>query len=93
MVFDKKKVEKKLKQKGFRQDNNKHRYFIYWTNDNKKTNVNTHTSHGKKKDIDDGLIELMADQCKLDKKGFIKLIQCPMSRDEYEAYLKSKKAI
>ena len=52
----------------------------------KKTIVRTKTSHGAR-EIDDNLLAQMAKQCKLSNGDFGLLVECPLSRDEYEAKL------
>jgi hypothetical protein len=78
-------VESNLLSKGFRQRNHDHRYFIYYTFDGRKSRVRTKTSHGTKhKSIPDDLLSAMGRQCGLTKTEFLKLVDCPMSREEYE---------
>lgn len=92
MQRPRKDVEAALLNKGFRQSNNDHRYFIYFSTDGKKTLVKTKTSHTPKvKDIGDELLGLMARQCYLPRPKFLDLIDCPLSRDEYERLLKEAK--
>ena len=50
------------------------------------TSVRTKTSHGGK-EIDDNLLAQRAKQCKLTNKDFGLLVECPLSRDDYEAKL------
>ena len=75
-----------LGKKGFIQKDYKdHYYFTYYTKDGKKTNIFTKLSRGTHyKSINDSLLNPMARQCKLDKSDFINLIDCPLSRDDYE---------
>ena len=75
--------------KGFsRDERSKHTYFIYWTVDGKKTAVFTHTSRGTKyKTLGDDLVGSMAKQCRLNKKKFFDLVDCPLSRAAYEEIL------
>ena len=39
------------------------------------------------KEIDDNLLAQMAKQCKLSNADFGLLVECPLSRDEYETKL------
>jgi hypothetical protein len=82
-------VEKGLKAKGFEPKDGDHHYFIYHTKVGKKTSVFTKTSHSGK-ELSDSLIGFMAKQCKLSKANFLQLVDCPMSRDAYEADLISR---
>ncbi len=51
-------------------------------------------SHGTgKKIIDDYLLGLMAKQCKITKKQFLELIDCPLNRDDYETILQKQMLI
>ena len=79
-------VEKSLLDKGFQAGGGDHNYFFYYTKAGKKTIVRTKTSHGSR-EIDDNLLAQMAKQCKLSNKDFGLLIECPLSRDDYEAKL------
>ena len=69
-----------------------HNYFFYYTKVGKKTIVRTKTSHGSR-EIDDNLLAQMAKQCKLSNKDFGLLVDCPLSRDEYETKLVSAGAV
>ena len=79
-------VEKSLLNKGFQLGGGDHNYFFYYSKAGKKTIVRTKTSHGGK-EIDDNLLAQMAKQCKLTNKDFGLLVECPLSRDDYEAKL------
>ena len=79
-------VEKSLLNKGFLPGGGDHNFFFYNSKAGKKTIVRTKTSHGGK-EIDDNLLSQMAKQCKLTNKDFGLLVDCPLSRDDYEAKL------
>ena len=79
-------VEKSLLNKGFQAGGGDHNFFVYHSKAGKKTMVRTKTSHGSK-EIDDNLLAQMAKQCKLGNKDFGLLVECPLSRDAYEAKL------
>lgn len=84
-------VESSLKKKGFLEEKTHHKRFIYFTVDGKKTCAKTFISHGSKtKDLDGYLINAMSKQCKLNKDQFKDLINCPMSREQYEEHLSKK---
>jgi hypothetical protein len=88
MPRDKQSIEAALTGKGFRQEDSHHHFFVYWSLDGKKTRARTKTSHTKKhKDIGDVLLSEMARQCKLTKGQFVALVDCPLSREEYEQVL------
>ena len=83
---DRKDVEKSLERKGFKRVESRHRHFVYWALSGKKTAVRTHTSHGSKyKILNDSLLSLMAKQCGgLSKGDFLKLVDCPLTREQFE---------
>lgn len=83
---DRVEVEKALTGKGFRLVDTHHHRFIYWTEAGKMTGVQTKTSHSHKV-IDAKNIGKMARQCRLSKSDFLDLIDCPLSREAYEAML------
>ena len=85
-------VEKSLLNKGFQAGGGDHNYFFYYSKAGKKTIVRTKTSHGSR-EIDDNLLALMARNCKLSNKDFGLLIECPLSRDNYEAKLVAAGAV
>jgi predicted RNA binding protein YcfA (HicA-like mRNA interferase family) len=82
-------VESVLERKGFvRFDKGDHRFFHFFVDGQKV--VRTKTSHGKKTtDLGDNLIASMSKQCRLTKKQFFELIDCSMSREQYEKTLRS----
>lgn len=82
-------IESGLRNKGFRQLNTHHRFFVYYTVAGKKSNLRTRTSHGAK-DIGRHLISQMAKQCGLNTADFLKLVDCPMSQTDYEAKVSSR---
>ena len=94
MPREKAKVESALLGKGFHKIEQDHHYFIYYTQEGKKTTVKTKTSHTKKmKDIPDNILGQMARQCHLSKNEFLNLVDCPLSQDNYEKILQHKEII
>lgn len=88
MPRDKRKVEEGLEKKGFKLKEGDHHRFIYYTIQGKKSAIQTKTSHTPKmKEIGDNLLGQMAGQCRLNKSEFFKLLDCPLSREEYQAIL------
>lgn len=49
------------------------------------THLVTRISHGRGNEIDDGLGLLMARQCCLQLREFWRLVDCPMSEQEWDA--------
>jgi predicted RNA binding protein YcfA (HicA-like mRNA interferase family) len=78
-------VIKGLAKKGFRIFQGDHTFLIFYNGD-KKTSVFTKVSHGSR-EIADPLINKMAIQTKLDIKSFRRLVDCPMSMEEYISHL------
>jgi hypothetical protein len=87
-ALDSKDTYRNLKKKGFVESPGDHKFLEFY-NDNKLI-LHTKLSHGGKKDIDDYLIKQMSVQCQLDKKQFIDLAKCPLSKEEYVKILKEK---
>ncbi|GHT13312.1 hypothetical protein FACS1894170_09160 [Planctomycetales bacterium] len=94
MVNRKKKdVESALIRKGFVCiDDGDHRFF-HFPIGNRKI-LHTKTSRGTKtNDLGDDLISLMSRQCHLTKGQFLELVDCPMSKEQYEKILCAKEPI
>ena len=86
MPRNKQDVEQSLKRKGFMRKEGDHHYFVYHTMSGLKTAIFTKTSHTPKmRDIPDNLLGQMARQCRLSKSEFLDLVDCPLSREVYEA--------
>jgi predicted RNA binding protein YcfA (HicA-like mRNA interferase family) len=86
MPRDRKDVEAALEKKGFLRKEGDHHRFIYHTMGGLKTKVLTKTSHSHRQ-IADNILSQMAKQCGLTNKLFGDLIECPLTRDAYEATL------
>lgn len=81
-----------LKNKGFKESNRDHKFYILYI-DGKKTHVKTKISHGAK-EYDDGLLNGMKQQVRLDtKQQFLNLVDCPMTKEEYVKLLIEKNII
>ena len=80
----KREVENGLLRKGFVQSNTDHNYFTYFLISGEKTSVKTKTSYGAGNEINSGLVKAMAQQCRLNVEDFHRLIDCPLSREDYE---------
>jgi hypothetical protein len=82
---NKRDVESALLSKGFERDSRDHRYFIFHTVDGRRTPLKTKTSHGTStRTLGDDLISQMSRQCGLTRNDFLRLVDCPLSREEYE---------
>jgi len=92
-TLEAKEIQSALERKGFQKKGGDHIFLVYHRlADNKKTRVRTKMSHGKKT-IGSALIGLMARQCKVTKSNFTNLVNCPLSREEYESLLVQAKVI
>lgn len=89
MPRDKTDVQAGLTRKGFVpiKPGADHNYVVYQSLAGVKARASTKTSHGRGFDIDDSLLAQMARQCGLTKKQFLDLVDCPLSREEYEKLL------
>lgn len=85
-------IKESLKRKGFlEKDGSDHWRFIYINQQGLKTSVYTKMSRGSKyKTITDNLLGQMSKQCKLPKIDFLNLVDCPLTREEYEIKLQSQ---
>ena len=86
MPKDRRAVESALLRKGFIKEEGDHHYFYYCTTDGKRTSIRTKTSHSMR-EISDPLLSAMARQVKLTRPELLKLVECTLSRDEYESHL------
>lgn len=82
-----------LENKGFLSREGDHTFLSYFDQAGRKTSVFTKVSHGSQNEIDDNLLGMMAKQCKLPKKRFFDLIDCPLDRVEYETILRENQHI
>lgn len=90
MQRDKRGIESVLLSKGFEKDERHHHFFLYRTKDGRLSSIRTKTSHtAGMKSIGAPLLGHMARQCGLLKSQFMDLVDCPLSRDDYEALLKN----
>lgn len=95
-MMDQQKVIRNIIKKGFKKDTNtklekrkrstNHNYYFFYYK-NKRTNILTYSSHGKKEMYDD-LISKMSDQLYLSKHDFIEFASCRYSEEKYIAILK-----
>ena len=81
-----------LEKKGFDRKEGDHIYLHYYNKQGKKTRVFTKVSHSKE-EYGKTLLALIARQLRLNKQQLYDLIECPISRNEYEQILKGKKII
>ena len=83
-------VESALLAKGFHRLDSKHLKFRYHRLDGGRTAVRTVMSHGGNRDVADALLSRMARQCGLSRREFERLIDCPMSQEQYEDLLRER---
>lgn len=75
-----KKTVKNLLSKGFAKARGDHQFLEFWYNG--RYVLQTFCSHNSQ-DINDHLIMMMKNQCRLDKEDFLDLANCPLSREGY----------
>ena len=89
-VLDAKSTYKNFLNKGFSESSNRakdHKPVEFYHDG--KLILWTKFSHNNE-DIRDSLIAKMSQQCKLDKKGFIRFATCEMTKEEYVKKLKEQ---
>ena len=81
-----------LPKKGFeRSEGTKHTHLLYRNKHGKKLGFSTQVSRGGKyKELGDTLVAAMAAQCGLTKAQFVELVDCSMSRDDYDILVAPK---
>lgn len=89
-VLDAKKTLQNLLGKGFVSAKGDHKFLELYFNG--KYILHTKISHGEK-ELESFHIGMMSRQCKLDKKNFIDLANCPLSKEEYIKILKENGVI
>lgn len=89
-TYPRREVQAGLINKGFKETNADHLKYIYYSKTGHKTSVWTKVSRGTShKDISRSNLKNMAKQCRLCLSEFCQLIECPLSRDDYENKLVS----
>jgi len=89
---DRNTISSSLQKKGFvLEENHDHKCFFYCSKSGKRTKVRTMISRGTKyKVIGDNLLTQMSKQCRLLKSEFLELIDCPLTREDYEIKLREQ---
>jgi len=94
--MDKGKARRALCSKGFEVDKSRKRHiFLHYhrSSDGERTAVNTHVSKGRG-EIKSSALRQMPEQVGLDSQEELNdLIECPMSRKQYEGILRAKNLI
>jgi hypothetical protein len=84
-------IESALEKKGFRRSDTDHAWFVYFTDDGKKTTARTKTSHGASgTSIGSPLLGMMAKQCGLATGEFLDLVDCPLTRESYQVLIEQR---
>jgi predicted RNA binding protein YcfA (HicA-like mRNA interferase family) len=86
-LLDANKTRQSLLKKGFIKNEGDHHFYLYFHNG--KLVTKTKVSHNDQ-DIGDGLISKMYKQCKISKRQFFDLINCPLDQAGYENILKEQ---
>jgi hypothetical protein len=89
-VLDAKKTHQNLLNKGFRSGKGDHKFLEFHYNG--KFILHTKISHGES-ELQDFHIGMMKRQCKLEKREFIDLANCPLSEEAYIEILKKNGTI
>ena len=84
-VLDAKKTHQNLLNKGFKSGKGDHKFLEFYHNG--KFILHTKISHGEN-ELEDFHIGMMKRQCKLEKKEFLDLANCPLSAEGYIEILK-----
>ena len=87
-TIDTRTIRKALTAKGFRQEQSHHEMFFLYVQE-KRTQVRTRISHGKR-EYGDNLLGQMARQVRLQRREFNDLIECPMSGETYLQLLRER---
>ena len=84
-TYSRRQIEQGLRRKGFVSDMNDHRYLRFILK-GKRTPLRPFLQHGGGgRDVDIGLIKLMAAECLLSISDFRALVECPLGREELSA--------
>ena len=89
-VLDAKKTYGNLLSKGFKSGKGDHKFLEFYHGG--KYILQTKISHGEK-ELESYHISMMRRQCRLDKKNFIDLANCPLSEKEYLEILRKNGVI
>ncbi|MBP5233436.1 MAG: hypothetical protein J6333_08520 [Planctomycetes bacterium] len=82
------------RRKGFAPREGDHQFFCYQTASGKTTSARTKVSHGTgSRTLQGPLLGQMARQCRLSAADFLRPVDCPLSREDYEAGLVARKEI
>ena len=84
-ILDAKKTHHNLLSKGFISGKGDHKFLEFYYNG--KFILHTKISHGEK-ELESFHIGMMSRQCKLNKKLFLDLANCPLSAEQYVTILK-----
>lgn len=85
MSSDRRKVLKSIEKKGFTRVREGKHIILKFFLDGEPTLIRTLLSHGTNhRTVSSGLLSQMARQCKLNSKQFKDLIECSLTKQEYE---------
>lgn len=88
---NRKDVAQGLERKGFQKSQADHAKFVYHKETGEKTAVWTKVSHGSShREISPDNQRKMAKQCRLSNKDFEQLLDCPLSREVFQAKLQNE---
>jgi hypothetical protein len=82
-------IKSALLKKGFQEESESHHVYFWFYYEGKRSAIKTYVSHGAT-DIGAPLIGMMGKQTKLNKEGFLRLVDCTMDEDSYKNILIEK---
>lgn len=88
-VYRPREIAKSLHKKGFIPEERDHIYYIFMLN-GRLTHIRTKLSHGSQKEYGDSLLSIMSKQLHIKKIELEKLIDCPISKEDYIKLLKER---
>ena len=94
MVYSVRGCRSALLKKGFESERQTTDEMFYLYYQGKKTSVHTKLSHGRGEVLRDKILGMLRRQLRLETAGqFRDFVECPMSGDDYAAYLLEKRVV
>lgn len=88
-VFRPREIAKSLHKKGFVPEERDHTFYTFMLN-GRLTHIRTKLSHGSRIEYGDNLLSIMSRQLHIKKNELKKLIDCPISKEDYIKLLKER---
>lgn len=91
MARNSREIDRALCAKGFAvREQKRHRRYFFYLGDGRKSGVSTSMSRTSRRSVGQGLVAFMAKDCRLTNQEFERLIDCPLSQEQYENLLKDR---